>query len=235
MRFVVQIEADHRGVGLVSVGQGHPVGHPGILGVGAVVPQAVVGCSRAGATAVVVEDHPHTLLSGVGDDRIHHLHTRKTLQVSIFGEVNSIGCGGGMQQLTGVRQPDGVEPQSGHLVDHLLVTACPQAVRGSGGGLHAEPVDSGDLDRLALRVDDLITRGAQEARRHPTGTRLGGGGVGDTQPGCHGCGRGCATGVVEEVDRAVLVEGATETAGRTAHAGGVVRGLTEGARVVAFH
>ena len=232
MGFVVQVEADHRGVGLVTVGQSYPIGHPGILGVGAVVPEAIVGCSRAGAAAVMVEDDPHTLLSGVGNDRIHHLHTRKALQVSVFGEVNAIGCCGGVQQLAGVRQPDGVESQSGHFVDHFLVTACPQAVRGLRGGLHTEPVDSGDLDRLALRVEDLIARGAQEARRHTARSRLGGRGVGDAQPGCDR-GGDCATGVVDDVDRAVLVEGAAEAAGRARGSGGVVAELSERAWVVA--
>ena len=174
MRLVVQVEADHRRVGLVPVGQGHPVGNPGVLGVGAVVPEAVLGCSRSGAAAVMVEDHPHTLLSGVGDDRIHHLQTRQALEVRVFGKVDTVGCGGGVQQFAGVRQPDGVEPQPDHLVDHLLVAARPQAVRSLGGGLHPEPVDPGDLNRLALGVDDLITRCLQEARRHTARSRLGG-------------------------------------------------------------
>ena len=178
---VVQIESDHRGVVLVPPGQHRPVRHPGVLGVaaGRVVPQAVAGGARAEGAAVVVEDNPHTLAAGVGDDLVHHLKAGKTLQLRVFREVDSVGGGGGVQGLAGVGQPDGVETLGGHLVDHVGVAAAPQAVRGAGGGFQAEPVDPGDLHRVAGRVEDLVAGGVQETRGHRARTGLAHRGVGD--------------------------------------------------------
>ena len=143
---------------------------------------------------MVVEHDPHSLLPGVGDDLVHHLDRGEALQVGILGVVDAAGLGSGAQHLAGVRQPDGVEPLSRHLIDHVFVVAGPKAMRRKVGALGTEPVDAGQLNRLARRVDDLIARGTQVPGCDTTGPRFGCRRVGDAQTGC--CRRRC--GVVGE-------------------------------------
>ncbi len=163
-RFIVQVGADHRRIVGIARRQCLPIGDPLRLAVLGVVPQAVGRGACAGVVAMVIEDDPKPDLAGIFDDRIHDLHGREALQARVRRVVD-VGRGRAVQCVVGERQPDGVEAQLHHLVHHVLVVACPQAVRRQVRILEAEPVHAGDLHRVAGRIDDLIARGAEPARR----------------------------------------------------------------------
>lgn len=61
--------------------------------------QSVARGAGAEAAAVVIQDHPHVLLSRVVDHRVHHLQAHQTLQVWILREVDAVGRCGAVQGL----------------------------------------------------------------------------------------------------------------------------------------
>jgi hypothetical protein len=93
VRFVVEIEADHRGIARPQRGEGLPVAQErrlrdgagiaravGVVGGAAdIVPQAVALGAAVALVVVVIEDDLQADLPGIVHDLLHHLHGVQSL------------------------------------------------------------------------------------------------------------------------------------------------------------
>ena len=169
--FVGQVGADDGGVGTVAVGQQLPVLDDPRLGRRGRIPEAVAVRAVAGLGAVVVEDDPQPDLAGMVDDPVKDLEHVEAAQIGVQRIVDPVGHAARQQRLIAVGQPNGIEAQLHHLIEHGVIVAGPEAMRDIGGGFAAEPVHRVDLHRGAGGVDDLVAAGGEVAGRRRVADR----------------------------------------------------------------
>ena len=147
-----------------------------------------------------VQDDAHPERAGVVDDLVQDLQRREPDEVRVRVGVDARRDRAGLERITGVRHPDRVVAQLGHVVDHRLPRdARPQAVERLVVRLHAEPVDPGQAHGRTRGVDDLVALGAEvagpgAARRRRDGAALrrrdhGGDGEREDREASRACGR----------------------------------------------
>src|SRR5258708_23061399 len=94
---------------------------------------------------------------------IHECQTVEALEVWVQLVVDPLWHAARVEELIGVRQAQGVEAGTCHVVEHVLPVANPEAMGGKATGLQAKPVDAGERDLAARRIHQLTMQGAEES------------------------------------------------------------------------
>src|SRR5215831_1146464 len=124
-----------------------PIADPARFRISRVVPQSGAITSLQG---MPIEDDAEANLAALVDDLVQNLKRRQTLKIRVYIEVDAVGHAGWIQHLSTEGQAKSVVSEALNLVEHVFPITYPETVWTESIGVHAEPVDAGNPDRLSV-------------------------------------------------------------------------------------